>query len=239
MNLSNDATVDDVKKIYDYCYDNKIKGITIYRDGSRDNQPLKKETVKEEVQNIITNEEKMATNIKDDTYNSIRVRPKIMKGLTTKSDSPYGSIYVTANFDDNNKIFETFISAGKSGSVSKSVTEAMSRVISLALRANVDINDIIKTISNISGSELWIYDTIDGKEVYVKSIPDATAKMLSDLNDYSASLSNTIIQHKKNDIKETDDIELIHSNICPECGKTMIMVSGCQTCINCGYSPCR
>ena len=239
VNLSNDATVEDVKKIYDYCYDNKIKGITIYRDGSRDNQPLKKETVKQEVQNIITNEEKIATNIKDDNYNSIRVRPKIMKGLTTKSDSPYGSIYVTANFDDNNKIFETFISAGKSGSVSKSVTEAMSRVISLALRANVDINDIIKTISNISGSELWIYDTIDGKEVYVKSIPDATAKMLADLNEYSATLSNTIVQRKKDDIKETDDIELIHSNICPECGKTMIMVSGCQTCINCGYSPCR
>ena len=239
VNLSNDATVDDVKKIYDYCYDNKIKGITIYRDGSRDNQPLKKETVKEEIQNIITNEEKVAVNIKDDTYNSIRVRPKIMKGLTTKSDSPYGSIYVTANFDDNNKIFETFISAGKSGSVSKSVTEAMSRVISLALRANVDINDIIKTISNISGSELWIYDTIDGKEVYVKSIPDATAKMLADLNEYSATLSNTIIQHKKDNIKETDDIELIHSNICPECGKSMIMVSGCAICTACGYSPCR
>ena len=239
VNLSNDATVDDVKKIYDYCYDNKIKGITIYRDGSRDNQPLKKETVKQEVQNIITNEEKIATNIKNDNYNSIRVRPKIMKGLTTKSDSPYGSIYVTANFDDNNKIFETFISAGKSGSVSKSVTEAMSRVISLALRANVDINDIIKTISNISGSELWIYDTIDGKEVYVKSIPDATAKMLADLNEYSATLSNTIIQHKKDNIKETDDIELIHSNICPECGKSMIMVSGCAICTACGFSPCR
>ena len=239
VNLSKDATVEDVKKIYDYCYDNKIKGITIYRDGSRNNQPLKKETVKKEVQNIITNEEKIATNIKDDNYNSIRVRPKIMKGLTTKSDSPYGSIYVTANFDDNNKIFETFISAGKSGSVSKSVTEAMSRVISLALRANVDINDIIKTISNISGSELWIYDTIDGKEVYVKSIPDATAKMLSDLNEYSSTLSNTIVQRKKDDIKETDDIELIHSNICPECGKSMIMVSGCAICTACGFSPCR
>ena len=80
-------------------------------------------------------------------------------------------------------------------------------------------------------------DTIDGKEVYVKSIPMLQLRCCR-FKRIFATLS-TIVQRKKGLLVETDDIELIHSNICPECGKTMIMVSGCQTCINCGYSPCR
>lgn len=240
VNLAFESTVDDVKQIYEYCYNNKIKGITIYRDGSRNNQPLVKTKSKIENEKDTENNIIYELNVNNDSNSGIRIRPKIMRGLTTKSDSPYGSIYVTANFDDNNKMFETFISAGKSGSVSKSVTEALSRVISLALRSNVDINDIVKTISNISGSEIWVYDTINGKEVFVKSIPDVTAKMLADINDYSTNLTNNTIDIKtNNDIDINMDTEKMYNKLCPECGSTMIMLSGCQTCMNCGYSPCK
>jgi ribonucleotide reductase alpha subunit len=247
VNLPSDATVKDVEEVYEYCYRNKIKGITIYRDGSRDEQPLKKEDKKDIAINEAKNlEVPIKTPFKPVVESSVKERPKIMHGVTTKSDSPYGSIYVTANFDDSGKMFETFISAGKSGSVSKSVTEAFSRVISLALRSGVKIDDIIKTISNISGSDIWVYDTLDGQEVIVKSIPDASGKMLQDLNEYykhlmehnfssNESVIDTMIEEKQQIIESFGHVK----TTCPECGAKMIPASGCAVCTACGFSDCR
>lgn len=226
VNLPNNATVDDVKKVYEYCHKHNIKGITIYRDGSRSAQPIVK---KEENTN-----EKRITPVQ---YSSeIKARPKVIEGVTVKTDSPYGSIYLTANFDKN-ELFEVFISAGKSGTVAKSITEGFSRVISLALRSGVDINNIIKTISNISESDMWIYDTIDGKEIYVKSIPDSVANMLIDVIKYKENINNCdFVQSKK---VETLSLDNGNREKCPTCGAALIMVAGCKLCIQCGFSPCK
>jgi ribonucleoside-diphosphate reductase alpha chain len=241
VNLPKDAPVDDIKHIYDICYKSKIKGITIYRDGSRGEQPIQKiektdNKVENETINVISNKPNKTI---------IQKRPKIMPGITTKSDSPYGSIYVTLNFDDYGTPFELFVSSGKSGSISKSVTEALSRVISLALRAGVELNDIVNTIANISGSETWIYDTIDGKELYVRSIPDVVARMLADLNNYYNELASKYSADKTksatiNTIKNISvKMPEVSGEICPECGSTMVMQSGCSVCMNCGFSPCK
>lgn len=230
VNLPNSATIEDVKNVYEMCYNEGIKGITVYRDGSRDFQPLS--VAKKEEESVALTEEKAVL---------IKKRPQFMSGVTTKSDSPYGSIYLTANFDNDGNMFETFVSAGKSGSVSKSITEALSRVISLALRANVAVDDIVKTISNISGSEIWVYDTFDGKEIMVKSIPDATAKMLKDINSYYHSLEKKTLKTISNaeEVNKSNDIEEIHGKKCPECNATMVMASGCECCMSCGFSPCK
>ena len=138
-------------------------------------------------------------------------------------------------------MFETFVSAGKSGSVSKSITEALSRVISLALRANVSVQDIVKTISNISGSEVWVYDTFDGKEVIVKSIPDATAKMLKDINEYYHTLEKKTIKSISGveEVNKSNDVEEIYGKKCPECNATMVMASGMRMLYVMWFSPCR
>lgn len=230
VNLPFEATVDQVKEVYEECYKNKIKGITIYRDGSRSEQPLqKKEEKKEEVKTVI-NEEPITVK----TIVKVKDRPQFIAGVTTKSDSPFGSIYVTSNFDNDGMPFEIFVSAGKSGSISKSITEALSRVISLALRAGVNIDDIIKTMNNISGSEAWVYDSLDGKELIVRSIPDAISKMLKDLIDYHKLEG---IEIKKLPIKKEDYNS--HEVLCPECGNQMVMISGCSCCTSCGFSPCK
>lgn len=247
VNLPADATVKDVKAVYEYCYRNNIKGITIYRDGSRDEQPLKKEDKRESnIEEAKKLEVPLNVPFKQVIESSVKERPKIMHGVTTKSDSPYGSIYVTANFDETGKMFETFISAGKSGSVSKSVTEAFSRVISLALRSGVKIDDIVKTISNISGSEVWVYDTLDGQEVIVKSIPDASGRMLQDLNLYYKQLQNQMGDQKQEvitiDRAEVESHETSFGHVtpnCPECGSKMIPGAGCGVCPSCGWSSCR
>ena len=262
VNLPSDATVEDVKKVYEYCYKNNIKGITIYRDGSRSEQPIKRKTdtnktdtdgkiltkIDSNINEIKNLEVSLDTPVKPDLKSSIKSRPKIIHGVTTKSDSPFGSIYITANFDEDGNMFETFINAGKSGSVSKSITEALSRVISLALRNGVKIEDIIKTINNISGSEIWVYDTIDGKEVIVKSIPDAAGKMLEDLNKYYKKMinNNKFNTNKKIEPNNSYNEPLSHQDdfrhtkaYCPECGSKMIPGGGCSICPSCGWSSCR
>ncbi|HQQ39692.1 MAG TPA: ribonucleotide reductase N-terminal alpha domain-containing protein [Bacilli bacterium] len=218
VNLHKDASVKDVKEIYEYCWRNGIKGITVYRDGSRSEQPLSSTKEIEKLQ-----------------VGRIKERPKFMTGVTTKCDSPYGSIYLTANFEDTGALFETFISAGKSGSVSKSVTEALSRVISLALRAGVKVEDVIKTIANISGSEVWVYENANGEEVLVKSIPDAVSKMLVDLNRVYSKTQININDY----YSETNDEIFIEGELCPECGNKLISMSGCHLCAACGWSPCK
>jgi len=218
VNLHKDASVKDVKEIYEYCWRNGIKGITVYRDGSRSEQPLSSTKEIEKLQ-----------------VGRIKERPKFMTGVTTKCDSPYGSIYLTANFEDTGALFETFISAGKSGSVSKSVTEALSRVISLALRAGVKVEDVTKTIANISGSEVWVYENANGEEVLVKSIPDAVSKMLVDLNRVYSKTQINISDY----YSETNDEIFIEGELCPECGNKLISMSGCHLCAACGWSPCK
>ncbi len=228
VNLPHDATVDQVKEVYEECFKNKIKGITIYRDGSRSEQPLQKTEVKHE--EASNNDDPITIK----SVSKIKDRPQFMSGVTTKSDSPFGSIYVTSNFDNDGNPFEIFVSAGKSGSISKSITEALSRVISLALRAGVDIDDIVKTMNNISGSEGWVYDTLDGKEIIVRSIPDAISKMLKDLIDFN-NIKGVVV--KKIPITNIDFSK--KGVLCPECGNQMIMISGCMLCAGCSYSPCR
>lgn len=244
VNLSEDATVDDVKTVYEECFKYKIKGITVYRDGSRAFQPIQKTEEKEDkklAELDVTNESVVANDVAYTT--GVKSRPQFMSGITTKSDSPFGSIYVTANFDELSAPFEIFVSAGKSGSISKSITEALSRVISLALRAGVNINDIIKTMNNISGSDPWVYDTLNGDDIVIRSIPDAIAKMLKDLMEYNRLRKNKndivlpVVKSESN--KSGSFLNDKKEMLCPECGNVTVMEAGCQICYVCGFSPCR
>lgn len=227
VNLPSDATVKDVSDIYTFCYENGIKGITIYRDGSREGQPIIDVNNKKEEEKTV------------ELINNVLDRPKYIDGTTTKSESPYGSIYLTTNFIENSdKVFEIFASLGKSGTIGKTITEALSRVISIAVRSNTDIDEIIKTLKSINGSESWVIDTHNNEEILVYSIPDAIAKMLEDVINRRRKYVNS-----SNDVNVIDNITIknITHDIqkCPECDSTLIMISGCKVCPSCAWSPCK
>lgn len=246
VNLPSTATVDDVRRIYETCYDMGCKGITIYRDGSRDNQPIetKKEPKKEAVVPDSTAarvevEERPATERKEKTgipatvriaqpvppaphSSKVKQRSKpIVFGKTIKDRTPWGSLWVTLNYDGNEP-FEVFASLGKSGSELKAMTEAISRVISIGLRSGCRLEDFIGTLRGISGKEYWMFDC-DNDEM-VRSIPDAVALLLEKLID---------TRHQPG--VGTPQSELV----CPECGAPLEMVAGCAYCFSCGYSPCK
>ena len=248
VNMPNNATVEDVKKVYENCYNNGIKGITIYRDMSREGQTLQK---------IDNNKLENKQDNKQDTstiVNNIE-RPKVISGYTQKGETNYGNLYATLNVVDG-KPYELFVNIGKSGSLAKSLSEALSRTISISLQNGINIDEIIKTLNGIADSETpWVFEDYKGNEEWCKSIPDMIAKMMKSLSEYVKEIGaveqklsiedkkddnnidmNSIIEHDKT---STDKKKIL----CPECLKNgnsifLVQMAGCPTCPNCGWSAC-
>jgi ribonucleoside-diphosphate reductase alpha chain len=205
VNLPASASVEDVRRVYEACYRLGCKGITIYRDGSRSYQPIE----------ITKAPEKPAAG-------RMKERPGLVVfGKTIKENTPWGSIYVTLNFD-REEPFEVFVTIGKSGSELKAMTEALSRTISIALRSGSKLEDVIATLRGLSGKEYWMFG-FDESHV-ARSIPDAIAVLLEKLLERKEPLPDAAHQG---------------GAPCPECGSPMEMISGCAYCFSCGYSPCK
>lgn len=143
----------------------------------------------------------------------------IVFGKTIKEHTPWGSVYVTLNFDGDEP-FEVFASIGKSGSELKAMTEALSRAISIGLRSGGKLEDFIATLKGLSGKEAWLFDS--DEEQVARSIPDAVALLLEKLI-------------RREAVHGSED----RAKKCPECDSPMEMVSGCAYCFSCGYSPCK
>ncbi|MEA3284427.1 MAG: ribonucleoside-diphosphate reductase, partial [Synergistota bacterium] len=204
VNLPSEATVDDVRRVYEDCYRMGCKGITIYRDGSRSDQPIEAKKSDEPEKRPLSSK--------------VKERPgSIVFGKTIKDVTPWGSMYVTINYDGDDP-FEVFASLGKSGSEMKSMTEALSRVISIGLRSGGRLEDFISTLRGISGKEYWLFECDDDR--VVRSIPDGIAILMEKLSGLGGET-----------IKDVPK--------CPECGSPMEMVGGCEYCFSCGYSPCK
>ncbi len=134
VNLPHEATQEDVARIYMLAYKLGLKGITIYRDRSRDSQVL----------NISHTEKARDAEAKL----TPRTRPKVTKGITERVTTGCGYIYVTVNFDDEG-ICEVFSSLGKAGGCASAQLEATSRLISLALRSRISLASVVKQLRAI------------------------------------------------------------------------------------------
>ena len=149
VNLPNDATVEDVKRVYEKAFALGCKSITIYRDGSRDKQVLN--TGKEAI------EEPPA----------IRERPRIVVGQTERIRTGHGSAYITINSEE--KPLEVFANLGRSGGCHNASLEAIGRLASVALRSGVSSDVVAKSLRGITCCPAW------DSGVLVKSPADAIA----------------------------------------------------------------
>jgi ribonucleoside-diphosphate reductase alpha chain len=208
VNLPHDATTEDVKFVYNQAFKLNCKGVTIYRDGSKENQVL----------SISGNGKKGNGN---DFLHAGRERPKILEGFTEKIKTGMGYLYVTVS-EYKDRPFEIFATIGKSGKSTQAKTEAIGRLISLALRSGIDVEEIIDQIKGIRGEHAVFQD---GGLVY--SIPDAIAKVLE--KRYMPSGTGNTAKPQKNQLK---------SDHCPECGQTLAFEEGCMKCHSCGYTKC-
>ena len=209
VNLPKNASKKDVKKIYTMAYNLGCKGVTIYRDQSKADQVLSFSS-KTEPAAEPDSTPAAATNLVAD-------RPETLNGFTTRIRTGMGQLYVTVN-ELNKRPFEVFATIGRSGKSTTAKTEAIGRLVSLALRSGVDVHAIIEQIKGIGGEH-----AVFQKGGRVLSIPDAISRVLEKrygLNGNSVQ-SATLI----------DDL-------CPECGGGVVHEEGCKTCHACGYSKC-
>ncbi|MDO8635900.1 MAG: TSCPD domain-containing protein, partial [Dehalococcoidia bacterium] len=136
VNFPHDASLEDVAKVYMLAYQEGLKGITIYRDRSRENQVLS------------TSSGTPNTTSAPTTTLEPRKRPKITKGVTEKAATTCGTMYVTVNSDEHG-LCEVFSSLGKAGGCASAQLEAISRLISLAFRSGVSPESVVKQIRGI------------------------------------------------------------------------------------------
>lgn len=195
INFPETATKEAIANSYKLAWEQGCKGLTVYRDGSRNKQVL------------------VAT--KDGIGSSVplNARPRRLVGFTEKMKTGEGSSYITVNGQDG-RLFELFVRVGKSGANTSANSEAIGRLISLCFRAGVDIKDIIKQLQGIGGSTP-LFD--NGK--LVLSIPDAIAHVLSSYIGigYDSEVTNADI------CPECHNSTLVREDgcyICKRCGYT-------------------
>jgi len=227
INMPNEAKIEDVATVYKEAYKLGLKGLTVYRDGSRQEQVIK-------VAKSEGGERRKPGTL------APRPRPNITRGKTIKMVTEMGNCYITIN-EDEYGLFEVFIHLGKSGSSAMAFTEAIGRLISLALRSGVSPQEIIKQLKGIKSSTPTRQDT--GEVVF--SVPDAIGKALEKylkggeqlelLPSKSRSLMFKPILKPGNE-KEDSGRE---QDLCPECGGVLVHQEGCYLCMDCGYSKCE
>lgn len=134
VNFPNSATIEDVRRTYMLAYELGCKGVTIYRDGSRENQVLSTaKTVKQQEAQVKT----------------VRHRPVSLRGQTHRMQTGCGPLYVTIN-EDEDGLFELFTTMGKAGGCAASQSEAIGRMVSLAWKNGVGPEQVIKQLKDIS-----------------------------------------------------------------------------------------
>jgi len=227
INFPNSATIEDVRKAYLLAYKLGCKGITVYRDGSREEQVLK----------IARKEEK-----KEKEAISPRPRPEVIKGTTTKVSTGCGNLYVTINFDEEDHPFEVFTQMGKAGGCAASQLEAVARLVSLALRSGVEIKSIIDQLKGIRcPSPSWE----KGKRIF--SCADAIVRVIEkrvlENNQILTSQKKIPDSEPKKEPSSTplNSKHLRGSNIvgvCPDCGSALRHEEGCIKCYACGFTKC-
>jgi ribonucleoside-diphosphate reductase alpha chain len=205
VNLPRDATVEDVMKVYNLSYELGCKGITIYRDGSKENQVLSVDDKGKQLRPMI---------------GDVRDRPETLEGFTTKVVTGMGNLYVTVTEMDG-KPFEVFATIGKSGKSTMAKTEAIGRLVSLALRSGITPDKIVEQLKGICGEH-----PVFSKDGLVLSIPDAISRVLE--KRYLKDQKPTTHKYANSLLGET----------CPECGQTVSFEEGCMTCHFCGFTKC-
>jgi ribonucleoside-diphosphate reductase alpha chain len=195
-NFPNAATEEDVRQIYELAYELRCKGVTVYRDGSREMQVLSTGTTARKVQEqnggeagqrdreegadlkatIAELEAELARTRKQlhevESENlqrrQKRSRPELLRGTTRRVETPLGTMYVTITEDDRAQPFEVFMTLGKAGGALGADVEAIGRLISLSLRSGIPITEIYRQLRGISS------DRVTGLGPNkVLSVPDA------------------------------------------------------------------
>jgi len=260
INLPHDATPEDVENIYILAWTLKCKGVTVYRDGCRENQPMALSKTES------NQTEKVVEKRRDPSEYKIRKpikTPTMLPAVRMRQTTPFGHMHIAVTVDPiTGREMEIFAQLGKAGDVASSDLEAISRMVSLYLRIGGSLEDIIEQLEGI-GSHMAI-PSKDGKVI---SLADALGKSLRRYNlakrtygltniltgkinfdelptlkDLEQQESYSITLQTGTQSKPLVEAASTDSNLykakCPECNRVLSFMEGCVKCTSCGYSKC-
>ncbi len=242
VNFPHSASAKDVEKVYLLAYHLGCKGVTIYRDGSREEQVLNTGATEKARKAAVT----VASASQDiaEEKKKPRKRPVFTQGVTQKIPTGCGNLYITIN-EDEEGICEVFSTMGKSGGCAASQSEAVTRMVSMALRSGVGLDTIIEQLKGIRcPSPAW------GEGGSILSCPDAIGRALERyMKDGSglrqvqkpaaAEVPGPTVPYTSTDCVKGDNRN--HLGLCPECpdcGGMLEFGEGCAFCRGCGFSKC-
>jgi ribonucleoside-diphosphate reductase alpha chain len=231
INLPNEATVEDVEDAYMQAFASNCKGIAVYRDGSRDAQVLStgKTGGEKPTMTPASPEAPTAPPVtppaaegKGQTFSSLAEarngRPRTLTGVTKKIRTGHGSMYVTMN-DDEFGPRECFVILGKPGGTAAAFSDALGRMITMALTHGADPAEVVHQLRGIQDG----HPAGVGPNA-VLSVPDGVARAMSE---------HYLIEDSLPDTRELPII-----GACPDCGSGLTRQEGCVVCHSCGYSKC-
>jgi ribonucleoside-diphosphate reductase alpha chain len=265
-NAPNDHTVEQVDNLYMLAYEQGCKGITYYRDGSRDAVLTHIKDEKKAEAPAAPAAELLAP-VMPPLPKTIRPRPAVLHGYTRNIKAPEGTVNITVNSDDEGPL-EVFINVGRSGSDVAALAEALGRLLSITLRipSPMPQDDRLREISTqlrgIGGSR-----SIGFGPEQIRSLPDAVGKALGEHLDGHPALQPPPMQlplapagqmpakasapsglnghgglngnGHGNSLGDLGATYKMTGNLCPECGSsTLVYEEGCKKCLSCGHSEC-
>ena len=264
VNAPNHHTVEEVQRLYRLAYEMGCKGITYYRDGSRDAVLTRVEDEKKaaekagQTQAVKEPQEPQTPSLPAtlSIHEGIKHRPTVMQGYTRQVRAPEGKINVTINSDEAGPL-EVFVNVGKAGSDIAALAEALGRLISLNLQIISPVSqgeraqEIADQLRNIGGNR-----SVGFGQQQIRSLPDAVARALElHMASLQPEVEETHTEVKR--VETTNNVEPTHEhlpaeniplslshltvtgNLCPQCGcNTMVYEEGCRKCYSCGHSEC-
>ena len=259
INFANSATREEIAEAYLLADELNCKGLTVYRDGSREEQVLStgtSATQSESEKPSKETEQPIEWVIPKTPFipevNTVvpRPRPTTTVGVTEKLKIGCGNLYVSVNADEKG-ICEVFTNTGQAGGCS-SQSEATARLISITLRSGLSVDAITEQIKGIRCPACMRREGVN-----VTSCPDAIARVIKKYNEVGINFSDVQKKAKatalavestgvaKQGMSSTEKVtekkartKVAPANACPECGKPINHESGCVVCTHCGYSKC-
>jgi ribonucleoside-diphosphate reductase alpha chain len=212
INLPSTATPEDIARYYCLAHSLNLKGITVFRDGCKEGA-------------VKVGNEKGKLHPGELKRGEILPRPLSALGMTHRLDTGCGKIYLTVNYQpDSGEILETFIATGSDGGC-QVYTEATSRLISLAIRGGIAVDEVIEQLIGTHSCPAYMLAKGKGKKLSQgKSCASAIANKLAEIKQ---QLNGNSPEKKENTIM-----------VCSECGHQLIRAEGCLVCGSCGYSKC-